>query len=136
MPSLFRSQLLLFICFLALMVSCKKEDTPKTAAELLAKSWRVQQVLIDKSVDAGSYTNYQLTFKADGTYTLVDRYKSPSVGTWVLSQNQQQLTFDKGMPNAITADVLTLSVSALTLYYSVESNKTGQHTNEYRLIPQ
>jgi hypothetical protein len=97
----------------------------KTRKELISRVWRVQQVLVNNTIDqSGDFKNSRFEFSKDGKYTF-SRKGGKVQGTWELVPNEQKLILDKGTPDTDAVEILMLSENQLYLSFSDHSSKVN-----------
>jgi hypothetical protein len=147
--------LILFISFIGLLSSCKKDDatvTPSKSAMLTAKTWQVNTASIKSMGITIDYTKggtnplydlnkVRMTFKTDGTWTGLDIDGKTSNGTWVLTTNDTKIELKdatgKGNTfgvDSVVADITTLSTNNFDINFSATTT-TGTGTVTIKFIP-
>ena len=130
------NRVFILLCSISmLLASCKKSDViPATRTELITKAWRVNQVVINGKADqSASYSSYQITFNADGTYTYMANGTTER-GTWEFSSTEQQVILNKGAANEKVLTIVNLSSNNLEYSYVTSNYKTGSMEVLFKLV--
>ncbi|QHT71159.1 hypothetical protein GXP67_33155 [Rhodocytophaga rosea] len=105
----------------------------KTRKDLISRVWRVQQVLVNHSIDqTNDFKNSRFEFIKNGTYTF-SRKDGKVHGTWELVPDEQKLVLDKGTPDADSIEIVMLSETQLYLSFPEKSAKLGSDISLFKL---
>ena len=105
----------------------------KTRIDLISRGWRVEQVLVNHSLDqTGDFKNSRFEFSKNGKYSF-SRKDGKVQGTWELLPDEQKLILDKGTPDADSVEVVLLSETQLYLSFPEKSSKLGSDNSLFKL---
>jgi hypothetical protein len=105
----------------------------KTRKELISRVWRVEQVLVNNTIDqTGDFRNSRFEFSKDGKDTF-SRKDGKVQGTWELMPDEQKLILDKGTPDADAVEILMLSESQFYLSFSEQTSKMASAASVFKL---
>lgn len=124
-------------------IACKKDDgEDKTRPELLQRNWKARRVLVNNNVvyeepfsqppDTEDYTSYRLNFTAGNNFSRTEIDGTVVAGTYTFP-DENRVVFITGAPNEVS--VTNLANDALTITYTVSSQKTGNREYQIELSP-
>lgn len=131
-----KKHILILTIFLA-VIACKEDEVSApepTPSEMIARTWKVQSVLIDGQADnTTEYSSFRFIFNPDQTYRFI--MPNERQGNWELVSNATSLTLDKGTDQEQRINVFKLSETALDLEFTQQDEKMGTSRILFELVP-
>lgn len=131
-----RSTIAWFPFLVMLSFGCEIGDSPsEEELNQLPQNWVVSSVSIDGFDDtATNYSNFRLSFNADGTYSAQDIYGMPENGSWEVNNDQLLLLPTQGAEKVYI--IISLSAEMLVLLFEDEFFKENKANFRYTLVPE
>jgi hypothetical protein len=128
------------------LLGCKKKTEPKSALELIQKTWRAQEVKEDGTIaytapydaanDTRDYSSFKLEFTSGTDVRLTESDGNAFNGKWTL--NGSTLTLSQLAPeptggNTITYTNVSVTETELRITRAGNNPKTGKSNTQYTL---
>lgn len=141
--------LFILVLMLSIITGCKKDDGPDAAPTktqlLTAKAWKLDKIMaLGFDVTSllgeealGELSNSNIQFKADKTYTSINRTTNASNnGKWEFTADETKVILDKGTANEMTLDVVQLADKNLDLQQKINKSDidVSQLPAQYQLL--
>jgi hypothetical protein len=102
------------------LTGCEEKKVEPSRQEMISKTWKVGQVIVNGSVDGSSdYSSYRYEFQPSGTYIFSGSNRPTRQGKWEFTSTQQKIILDKSTPAEEIVLVISLTEASAELEFTV-----------------
>lgn len=123
----------------ALVAACGTAGTdpgpaPGNPSELLVKTWRISEELLNGAPSGVNTSPYRITYKADGTYSETSSQGVSATGTWAFAGNNSAIVYNQGGTGERREEI-TLTATTLDRRYATQNYKSGNVSVQMKMVP-